>query len=165
MAFLSAASSSGTKPCVHHTSAVFATAAAIKGRASVPLAAKPRELRSTERRLRFPMSVSFPVLGATRHFRGHFCLDKLKWPPVSRRVNRFISLGLRPFSSSRRTVSPITPGSRRIRHFVGISRVLTLQQVPAVWFSDDIGLLGHVERILISAGHERFVLLNMRAVS
>src|SRR5215469_2353564 len=80
MAFLSAASSSGTKPCVHHTSAVFGAALAIKGRASVPPAAKPRELRSTERRLRFAMSVSFPVLAPRGTSAGVFCLDKLKWP-------------------------------------------------------------------------------------
>src|SRR5438093_4523968 len=52
-----ATSSSETKPCAHHTSAVVAAALAMKGRAKVPAAAAARELRSTDRRLRFPMSL------------------------------------------------------------------------------------------------------------
>src|SRR5207244_2190190 len=45
------------KPCVHHTSAVVAAALAIYGRAKGPAAASPRELRSTERLVRFIMPV------------------------------------------------------------------------------------------------------------
>src|SRR5215469_18081137 len=110
MAFLSAASSSGTKPCVHHTSAVVAAALAIKGRASVPPAAKPRELRSTERRLRFPMSVSFPVLAPRGPSAGaFFVLTNLNWPQLAVGSTDFSASAYAPFFS-RRTMSPITPG-------------------------------------------------------
>src|SRR5579875_435484 len=44
-----AASSSGIKPCVHHTVAVLAAALAIWGRAKAPAAANPTEARSSER--------------------------------------------------------------------------------------------------------------------
>src|SRR5215831_13356174 len=55
------ASSSGTKPWVHHTLAVMAAALAMKGRAKVPAAASPSEVRSTERllSLRMPSSLAF----------------------------------------------------------------------------------------------------------
>src|SRR5215472_7455742 len=111
MAFLSAASSSGTKPCVHHTSAVFAAALAIKGRASVPPAAKPRELRSTERRLRFPMSVSFPVLAPRRPFRGRvFCLDKLKLALDAVGSTDFLASVYAPFPVREQRCRPLPPG-------------------------------------------------------
>src|SRR5215469_12248056 len=52
------ASSSGTKPWVHHTLAVLAAALAMKGRASVPIAARPTDPRSTERLLSLLMASS-----------------------------------------------------------------------------------------------------------
>src|SRR5258708_27466638 len=51
------ASSSGTKPWVHHTLAVVAAALAMKGRARVPAAANPKDPRSTERRLSLRMAI------------------------------------------------------------------------------------------------------------
>src|SRR5215471_2110923 len=62
-----AGNTSGTNPCVHHTSAVAAAALAIYGRAKVPAAAIPKELRSTDRRLRFLIPVFLPYpLGASK---------------------------------------------------------------------------------------------------
>src|ERR1700722_15311196 len=57
---LKAASSSGTKPWVHHTVAVLAAALAMKGRASVPAAATASELRRTDRLVMIAMPISFP---------------------------------------------------------------------------------------------------------
>src|SRR5215472_16075481 len=134
MAFLSAASSSGTKPCVHHTSAVFAAALAIKGRASVPPAAKPRELRSTERRLRFPMSVSFPVLAPRGPFRGRvFVLTNLNRPRLA--------VGSTDLSASAYAPTPVETGAVSLRI---ISRVHAAGTCFGVRFFDAIGLLGHV---------------------
>src|SRR5579875_1168980 len=59
-----AASSSGTKPCVHHTVAVLAAALAIWGRARVPAATNPNDPRSTERLLTTP--IPFPPVSAPR---------------------------------------------------------------------------------------------------
>src|SRR5882672_4527877 len=59
MTFLSPASSSGTKPCCHHTSAVVAAALAIWGRARDPAATRPSELCNSERRVNLVISVSF----------------------------------------------------------------------------------------------------------
>jgi len=109
------------------------------------------------------MSVSFPVLAPRGPSAGaFFCLDKLKLALVAVGSTDFLASAYAPFLVRRRTVSPITPGLRRVRHFVGISRVLILQQAPAIWFFDDIGLLGHVERILISAGQKASIMGHQR---
>src|SRR5215472_6021566 len=57
------ASSSGTKPWVHHTLAVLAAALAMKGRARVPAAARPTDPRRTERllNLRMPSLLGLPL--------------------------------------------------------------------------------------------------------
>ena len=108
------------------------------------------------------MSVSFPVLAPRGLSAGaFFCLDKLKLALVAVGSTDFSASAYAPFLV-REAVSPITPGLRRVLHFVGISRVLTLQQVLAVWFFDDIGLLGHVERILISAGQKASIMGHQR---
>src|SRR5215831_3389308 len=52
------ASSSGIKPWVHHTLAVLPAALAMKGRPSVPIAARPTDPRSTERLLSLLMPSS-----------------------------------------------------------------------------------------------------------
>src|SRR6516164_8663391 len=52
------ASSSGMKPWVHHTLAVLPAAFAMKGRPSVPIAARPTDPRSTERLLSLLMPSS-----------------------------------------------------------------------------------------------------------
>src|ERR1700740_663635 len=66
------ASSSGTKPWVHHTLAVLSVALAMKGRATVPIAARPMEPLSTERLLSLLMpsscSSQLRVLPCARHF-------------------------------------------------------------------------------------------------
>src|SRR6516165_6854973 len=54
-----ATSSSGTKPCAHHTSAVVAAAFATCGRANVAAAATLNVPRITERLVRFLMLVTF----------------------------------------------------------------------------------------------------------
>src|SRR5205814_6621825 len=59
--FLIAVSSSGTKPCGHHTSAVIAAALAIYGWASAPTVMRPKESQMSERRVSLAMVVSFPV--------------------------------------------------------------------------------------------------------
>src|SRR5262249_15472324 len=56
-----AASSSGTKPWVHQTDAVLATALARNGRATIPAAARPRESPITLRLLNLRMII-FPGL-------------------------------------------------------------------------------------------------------
>src|SRR5438132_10321316 len=77
MAFLIATSSSGTKPCVHHTSAVVAAALAIWGRASAPAAATATELRRIERRLSVVMLPSVVSTHCDRIFREDL-LDPLE---------------------------------------------------------------------------------------
>ena len=57
---MNATSSSGTKPCTHYTSAVVPAAFAMYGRAKVPAAARPTELRAL-RHLRLEASLA-PVL-------------------------------------------------------------------------------------------------------
>src|SRR5258707_13039637 len=60
------ASSSGTKPWVHHTLAVLSAALAMKGRARVPIAARPTDPRSTERLLSLLMPSSLLFSSAAR---------------------------------------------------------------------------------------------------
>src|SRR3974377_100846 len=81
------------KPCVHQTPAGGAAALAVKGRAKDPAAATARELRSTDRRLRFPMSVLLPARAPRGPSAGAlFLATGAAWPRPTMGSTSFITL-------------------------------------------------------------------------
>src|SRR6516165_9092869 len=90
-----AASSSGTKPWVHHTDAVVAAALVMKGRAMVPAAASPREPPITRRLLSFLMAKFLPGLRVLLNSLAPPQADlrsRFQAPPIGRAVRPHKSL-------------------------------------------------------------------------
>ena len=93
--FLNEMSSSCAKPWIHHTVAVVAAAFARRGLADAPAAAIARELRSSDRLLRFPTSAFCCCLRFASPLR-EFCLSsgtilqvlmvRIHFPPAESRL-------------------------------------------------------------------------------
>src|SRR6516162_6134802 len=86
-------------PCVHHTSAVVAAPLAINGRATVPAAARPKEPRSTERRVSIAISFSARAARPARGLRDRIFREDLLDPLerlLRRRLRRHAILDIDP---------------------------------------------------------------------